>query len=174
MEFRHKNIRLPVDRYVGSEWYFVTFCCENRETVFQQQTRAEWFLNHLRGASAAHGIAVHAFCLMPDHIHLLAQGLSRSSHFLKFVKVLKQKTGYEYKQETGKQLWQKKSYDRILRSRDSPDSVAWYIWMNPVRKGLCRKAGEYAFSGSLTGAGVSTEPTVRPWIPPGKGEQRPT
>lgn len=33
MPFIHKNIRLPGDRYCGTEWYFVTFCCENRESL---------------------------------------------------------------------------------------------------------------------------------------------
>jgi len=33
MEFRHKNIRLPADRYRGSAWFFITFCCENRAEV---------------------------------------------------------------------------------------------------------------------------------------------
>jgi REP element-mobilizing transposase RayT len=51
---------------------------------------------------------------MPDHIHLLLQGLDTTSDLLQFLKALKQKTGYTYKQKTGKHLWQKKSYDRIL------------------------------------------------------------
>lgn len=168
MEFRHKNIRLSLDRYVGCEWYFVTFCCENRQPLFRQSAYVELFLNHVRSEAATHEIAVHAYCLMPDHVHLLAQGLKPSSDLLRFLKLLKQKTGFEYKQKTGKQLWQKKSYDRVLRSGESPESVAWYIWMNPVRRGLCRKAEEYDFSGSFTEAKARLNPPMQLWTPPWK------
>src|SRR6266704_5083306 len=36
------------------------------------------------------------------------------------------------------------------RSSDLWERVAWYIWMNPVRKGLCAHAQDYPFSGSFT------------------------
>ncbi|HKW62918.1 MAG TPA: transposase [Candidatus Acidoferrum sp.] len=169
--FIHKSIRLPEDRYRSSEWYFITFCCEGRQTVFLQKARAEWLLKNIQATSIAHAIAVHAYCIMPDHVHLLLQRRDPLSDVLKFLKLLKQRTGYEYKQETGRGLWQKKSYDRILREGDSPDAVAWYIWMNPVRRGFCNKPGEYVFSGSLTGQGPSSQPPTQSWLPPWK---RPT
>jgi putative transposase len=174
MEFRHKNIRLPADRYRGGGWFFITFCCEQRRAVFREPECCEWFLRNLAATSGGRAIAVHAFCLMPDHIHLLAQGLEPSSDLLKFLKSLKQKTGFEYKQKKGVQLWQKKSYDRILRSEDSPDSVAWYIWMNPVRGGICGSPREYAWSGSLTGAGPHAAPLTEYWTPPWKNGKAPT
>jgi len=165
MQSRHKNIRLPADRYRGTAWFFVTFCCENRERVFRQPTHAEWFLKHLRQASALHQLAIHAYCLMPDHIHLLTEGLQPSSDLLQFLKGVKQKSGFEYKQKTNSHLWQKKSYDHALRSSDPPDLVAWYIWMNPIRAGLCNKFHDYPWSGSLTSAGRPSTPPNRTWTP---------
>jgi putative transposase len=173
MVFVHKNIRLPADHYRGPEWYFVTFCCENREKIFHNQTLCNWFMKNLQSMAPLHRIAVHAYCLMPDHIHLLLQGLDVTSDLLKFLKALKQKTGFEYKQTTGKHLWQKKSYDRILRRNEAPDSVAWYIWLNPVRAGLCRSAREFPWSGSLTGTAPKAALPVEPWTPPWKSEKRP-
>jgi REP element-mobilizing transposase RayT/GNAT superfamily N-acetyltransferase len=173
MEFRHKNIRLPVDRYRGGSWFFITFCCENRRPVFTESECCEWFLHSLATISGGCGFAVHAFCLMPDHIHLLAEGLDSSSDLLKFLKSLKQRTGFQYKQKTGRQLWQKKSYDRILRHGDSPDSVAWYIWMNPIRGGICGSPRDYAWSGSLTGEGPHAALSAKYWTPPWKTEKRP-
>jgi hypothetical protein len=46
--FRHKNIRLPLDRYPGTGWFFITFCCENRNKIFLDPTRAQWLLDNLR------------------------------------------------------------------------------------------------------------------------------
>jgi putative transposase len=174
MTFHHKNIRLPADRYRGGELFFVTFCCENREHVFQEGVYCSWFLDSLRTAAVEHSFAIYAYCLMPDHVHLLTQGLNLKSDFLRFLKALKQTTAFEYKRKTGRQLWQKKSYDRILRSSDSPDPVAWYIWMNPVRAGICQNAQEYAWSGSFTGSGPRRMQPCESWTPPWKSKKAPT
>ena len=171
--FHHKSIRLPLDRYIGTAWFFLTFCCDHRKKIFLHRTRAQWFLAHLRSEALAHSIAIHAYCVMPDHVHLLSQGLAPTANLLQFLALLKQKTGFTYKQETKEQLWQKKSYDHALRSSDPRESVAWYIWLNPVRANLCATPHEYPFSGSLTGAGPSSAPPNEPWYPPWRSQGAP-
>ncbi len=166
----HKNIRLPADRYVGTAWFFLTFCCEHRKRIFLDPTRANWFLDHTRCEALAQTFAIHAYCIMPDHVHLLSQGLTPTADLLQFLTSLKQKTGFAYKQETKQQLWQKKSYDHAVRSSDPPESVAWYIWLNPVRAGLCSTANDYPYSGSLTGARPGSAPPTAPWSPPWRTE----
>jgi REP element-mobilizing transposase RayT len=87
---------------------------------------------------------------MPDHIHLLAQGLKPSSDFLNFVKAFKIKTSREFANQTNEQLWQKNFYDHIVRPNESAESVAWYIWLNPVRAGLAAHPKDYPLTGSFT------------------------
>ena len=96
------------------------------------------------------GFAIRAYCLMPDHLHFLASGSAANSNFLMFMKSFRIKSSRTHMRLTGKALWQKKFYDRILRSGESLESVAWYIWMNPVRAGLSKNVGEYPFAGSFT------------------------
>jgi putative transposase len=170
---RHKNIRLPLHRYVGTAWFFVTFCCEGRKKIFLEPTRAQWFLDNLRSHALSHSLAIHAYCVMPDHVHLLSQGLTPASDLLRFLKDLKRKTGFAYKQDTRQQLWQKKSYDHALRASDPPDLVAWYIWMNPVRAGLCIGVNDYPWSGSLTGPGPRSAPPQQTWSPPWRSQGAP-
>jgi hypothetical protein len=43
---------------------------------------------------------------------------------------------------------QKGFYDHILRPDDNADAVAWYIFNNPVRKGLVNDARDWPHSGS--------------------------
>ena len=171
--FVHKNIRLPLDRYVGTGWFFVTFCCEDRRQVFADPTRAQWFLDNLRPQALSHALAIHAYCVMPDHVHLLSQGLTPTSDLLRFLTDLKRQTGFTYKQETKQQLWQKKSYDHALRSSDAPDLVAWYIWRNPIRAGLSIAINDYPWSGSLTAAGPSSAPPNETWSPPWRTQLAP-
>lgn len=88
---------------------------------------------------------------------------------LAFVKNFKQRTGYKFEQNYQRTLWQKKFYDRILRPKDSPEGVAAYIWLNPVREGICESPEEYAFSGSLVVDWKEIVRVTEPWVPGWKG-----
>jgi REP-associated tyrosine transposase len=161
----HKNIRLAPQNYLGQQIYFVTICCQARRNIFMDPQRCSWLLEILRSESAVRNFAIHAYCVMPDHLHFLAEGLQPSSNLLNFVKSFKLKTSRFQLAETSSALWQKKFFDHILRSNESILSVAWYIWMNPVRRKLCHSVGEYPFAGSFTH--VSAQQALPPpsWSP---------
>jgi putative transposase len=161
----HKNIRLDAANYTGKRAYFVTQCCHERRKYFADAARCEWLLSHLRHLSAAHVFAIPAYCVMPDHVHLLVDGLRATSDFLTFMKSLKIKTSREFEVESPNQLWQKKYIDHILRPKESMDAVAWYIWLNPVRAGLTRAPGIYPFAGSFTTAIPKCSSWPETWVP---------
>src|SRR5579864_9548671 len=90
--FRHKNIRLPAENYRGRKLYFLTLCFYQRRPYSSNQRLAKWLIFSLRKNSANCEFAIHAYCLMPDHLHALAEGLSERSNFIKFIESLKQET----------------------------------------------------------------------------------
>ncbi len=102
---------------------------------------------------------------MPDHFHALVRGMETTSDLLVFLKRLKQETAYEFQRRFGHTLWQMRFYDHILRPKDSPDRVAAYIWMNPVRQGLCGDPKEYAYSGSFVSDWKGAAQPDEPWAP---------
>ena len=163
--FRRKNIRLHPTRYQGRIWVFITICCEFRRRVFAESARAQLLIDLLRSTAEKYHFAVHAYCVMPDHFHALVEGIAADSSLLSFVRNFKQMSSREYSRATGQQLWQKKFYDHVLRAEDSPGAVSWYIWMNPVRKGLCRKPIEYPLSGSFTKAWLDLIQPKETWVP---------
>jgi putative transposase len=166
MRFRRKNIRLHPTRYRGRAWFFVTICCEEQARIFADSNKAQWLMEHLRRTAEKCHFAVHAFCAMPDHFHALVEGTIPESDLLLFVSIFKRATSLEYSGVSGSPLWQKKFYDHILRQNESPDAVAWYIWMNPVRKGLCSTPIEFPFSASFTERWEKRFPPHQTWIPP--------
>lgn len=168
--FHHKNIRLRGVNYVGQQCYFLTLCCFGRRPVFADPRRCARLLEIFRAESAMRSFAIHAYCVMPDHFHFLAEAQEPSSDLMGFVKTLKIKTSRRYQRETSRTLWQKKFFDHILRPHESPESVAWYIWLNPVRKGLSRTIGEYPFAGSFTEMSKRMDSTAAAWIPPWKAK----
>jgi putative transposase len=173
MPFPHKNIRLHPAKYIDRSLVFVTFCCANRRPDFANSTNASWLIDYLREQSIAYEIAVRAYCVMPDHFHGLFSGIEPASDLLAFVKNLKHKTAREYLYRFHLALWQKKFYDHILRERDNPTAVAGYIWMNPVRKGLCNDPCEYPYSGSFVRDWKQEMSPVKSWAPEWKSKVKP-
>lgn len=169
--FRHKNIRLSSAEYTGRKVYFLTICCESRRAVFSNSKRAEWLIIELHGESNKHRFLVHAYCVMPDHFHVLVEGASTDSNLLAFAKSFKQKTSFGFRRETGFPLWEKKFHDHILRRDVAIDRIAWYIWMNPVRKGLCTVPMDYPFSGSFTMSWKDERRFAETWVPEWKNVQ---
>ncbi len=125
-----------------------------------------WLIDMLRQESVSAQFLVYAYCIMPDHLHVLVQGLDTTSDLLAFVKRLKQSTGYEFRKRFHRNLWQKKFHDHILRENEAVQSVAVYIWMNPVRKGLCANPSNYPYSGSFVLDWKNAPTPAKPWTPP--------
>ena len=173
MQYPHKNIRLPAHNYLGQRRHFVTVCCEQRRRVFLSSKRAEWLIQAIRRESISHDFAVYAYSVMPDHFHMLALGKDSTSDLLEFVKALKQTTAYEFERLIGISLWQKKFYDRILRPKDSVAPVAAYIWMNPVRKRMCKDPKSYPHSGSFVVDWATINLPKEEWLPPWKKNPSP-
>jgi putative transposase len=163
--FFHKNIRLPATEYVGTKSFFVTLCSAGRQSRFTDFRLALHILRSLREQAVERAFDIHAYCLMPDHLHFLAQGTQPHCDLLDFVRAFRLCSSPPYSKATGQPLWQKKYFDHILRSSSSLNSVAWYIWMNPVRKGLASKAGEYSFCGSFTNADLAWKKPAQVWTP---------
>ena len=168
MTFPRKRIRLPSANYIGLQRYFLTFCCSGRRECFLWADFNNYFVEQLRQQSASYQFVVPSYCLMPDHVHLLVEGLSVNSNLAPFVKAFKQVTGFEFERRTGQRLWQRYYYDHVLRPKDDPNPVAWYIWLNPVRAGLCEEPKGFRFLGSMTGLWPTGTRADSIWVPPKK------
>lgn len=156
---------------MGRKWFFVTICCHHRAARFASDGCATWVLELLRTEAILHEFLIDAYCAMPDHLHFLALGTTATSDLLKFLRSFKQKTTFRYLEVERAKLWQDNFYDHILRSHENPRQVAAYIWLNPVRKGLCRDFQEYPFSGSFSRPWKTA--VADSWIPPWKRERMP-
>jgi putative transposase len=166
--FKRKNIRLQSENYRGRRLYFATLCFYERRPLGNNQRFASWLIGRLRVHAAANEFLVHAYCIMPDHMHLLAEGANDECNLRDFIERFKQRTAFEFSGKATARLWQFKYYDHIVRTGEAGDQIAWYIWMNPVRKGLCRTPQDYPLSGSFTdvGAKMLKKPFTQVWSPP--------
>ena len=142
-----KKIRLPADLYQGQRAYSITICTSNSLEHFKNPDIVKFAAGIMKDVLTECGIAIYAYCFMPDHLHILL-GSDERSDVVQCIRKFKQLTGYHVKRQFGFTLWQKSFYDHILRKEENIREVARYILENPVRKGLVDDFREYPFLGS--------------------------
>lgn len=98
----------------------MTLCCQGRGPTLAKRETAPRLLSQLRQSAAQYGFGVHAYCVMPDHLHILAEGLKVESKLFAFVRGFKQKSAFEHQQQTGERLWQFKFYAQALNDHAMP------------------------------------------------------
>jgi len=89
---------------------------------------------------------LHAFVVMPNHVHLL---VTSSTPLSAWLRSLKGYTGHEALRilnQSGKTFWQDESYDHIVRDDKEFWSIRHYIEWNPVRAGLVTLPEEFPWS----------------------------
>ena len=142
--------RFPEFDYKGFNRYFLTVCVNQRAPIFLDVELGRCLAGHFLPIAATFDFEVIAYCIMPDHFHILVGGNTDDCELMPFMHRWKQVTGYWWKHELRHQtrLWQKGYYDRILRDSDSTEGVMRYILENPVRAGLVEDVRDYPLIGA--------------------------
>lgn len=131
--------------------YFVTFVTQNRYVLAPEArdvTLAACIHDHLR----LHWLTIAV--VMPDHVHLLTTPLEETTlhNILRRIKTASAHRINKLLNRTGP-LWQRESFDHILRNSESHREKADYIWNNPVRAGLVARADDYSWVWRADSAG---------------------
>ncbi len=144
--------RLPREAYRGYVLVAFTACVADSRYLFTPANAdvvAE-FVAHLRRSAAATHCEVPAYCFMPDHAHVLIQGIDGLADAWRAMSGFKQLSGYWLGRHPEYQCaWQKDFYDHVTRSNRDVGSQARYIVNNPVRAGLVARWDEYPYSGAF-------------------------
>jgi putative transposase len=145
---KRKRTRLKEFDYSQPYIYFLTICTIKKKDIFQNDDLNRKIIHCLLEEKTNSGIKLLCYCLMSNHIHLLAQPKNPDANISKFIAAFKRKT-YKIFQNYGIEgkIWQSSFYDHILRKREALSLIMKYILNNPVRKGLVEKWDEYPHSG---------------------------
>lgn len=133
-------------------------------TVFHDQSDYEAFVELMSGASARVPMRVTAYCLMPDHFHLVLwptgdEDVSRWMQWLMTSHVRR----YHRVQGTGGHVWQGRFRAFPIAQDEHLLAVMRYVERNPVRAGLVERAEGWRWS-SLRWRGAVAPP---PWLDEG-------
>jgi putative transposase len=133
---------------MGCHQYFLTICTFERRQYFPREDLVCGVRSTFLRTASELQFAISAYCFMPDHIHILAEGTAETADLRAFVntaKISERRSLLDSRQIVAGWL-----LDRVLRETDSAYAVARYIVQNPVRAGLARSPIEHPFCGSST------------------------
>ena len=119
----------------------------NRGLLFGTDTDRQMFMRYLIEARDKHGVHIHAFVLMSNHVHLLATGsepfsLSRAMQALgrRYARYFNRRHG-----RTGT-LFEGRFHSSLVETERYLLTCMRYIELNPVRAGMVRGPGEHRWS----------------------------
>lgn len=154
--------------------HHVTQRGNHRDPVFFSPGDREYYLHRLRELADAHAVGVTAYCLMPNHVHLVLVPATPNGLY----RALKVVHGH-YAQRVNRMwglkghLWQGRYFSSPLDA-DYFGNAVRYVELNPVRAGLARKAEEYPWSSAAAHCGLRSDPLVtdrpRPSVLAGIGD----
>ena len=119
----------------------------NRQAIFTEDAERRRYLAWLGEIAAERGLAVHAYVLMTNHVHLLATPEAPDS-----VGRTLQSLGRRYvpyfngRHDRSGTLWDGRYRSALVDSESYFLVCSRYIELNPIRAGLVRRRRDYAWS----------------------------
>ena len=133
----------------------------DRRVIFHDASDYSIFLNWLREASKQFSVAIHAYVLMSNHLHLLASpsdqvGLGRmmqwiGRHYVPY---------FNYKYQRNGTLWQGRYKTAVIDSERYFLTCSRYIELNPVRADMVLSPVDYYWSSYQHHIGARTDPLI--------------
>lgn len=133
----------------------------DRQTVFRDADDYLAFLRWLREAARQFKVAIHAYVLMPNHVHLLAspsdsEGLGKmmqwvGRHYVPYFNARYGRTGT---------LWQGRYKAAVIDSEPYFLLCSRYIESNPVRAGIAASPSDYSWSSFAHHAGIRPDSVI--------------
>jgi putative transposase len=135
----------------------------NRSACFGDDSDYLCYLTYLRKLSRQHGCTVHAYCLMPNHVHLLLtpQHPEGCRHLMRDLGQCYVRYFNRRHKRTGT-LWEGRYRSCIVESARYVLACYRYIELNPVRAGIVTHPHGYTWSSYAANSGFATDALASP------------
>ena len=132
-----------------------------RQRTFFDDSDYAAYVDLIKNLKTAAGVEIWAYCLMPNHVHVIAvpkakQSLARlfgTAHhrYAKRVNAIHDWRGH---------LWQERFYSVVMDESHTLAAMR-YVEMNPVRAGLCKRAEEWPWSSVHENLGIGNNNMIK-------------
>lgn len=135
----------------------------NKTRIFFTRDDATCFLGWLGDAAERYRLSIHAYVLMPNHLHLLASAKDADSLPRTMQSVGRRYVRYLNRRiERSGTLWEGRYRATVVDTDSYFFRVSRYIELNPVRAALSPDAGSYRWSSHRATALGNPDPLLTP------------
>ena len=135
--------------------YFITTVTASRRRLFQAEQNAMLLIDVLQTQRCKGNVAMHAFVIMPDHVHLLLT----PAHEVSLEKVMQLiKGGFSFRLKSKTDVWERSYDSRRIQDASDFNGRLHYIHQNPVRAFKVTSAELYPFSSATRHAQLDPMP----------------
>jgi putative transposase len=133
----------------------------DRRAIFADDVDRERYLTLLREVAADHGLALHAYVLMPNHVHLLATP-ARAGDIGRSVQALGRRyvRWFNDRHRRSGALFEGRYRSTVVDADRYLLAVMRYIELNPVRAGLVHSAAAFRWSSHAHHVGLGVDPLI--------------
>lgn len=140
--------------------YHITQRGADQKAIFREDRDRYIYLSLLKESGEKHGLSYEGYCLMTNHVHLLAVPREANSLHLGLKWAHAAYARYYHASYGGcGHFWQARFYSCILSGPHRWRALA-YVEMNPVRAGMRARAEDYVWSSASAHLGLG-----RPHLP---------
>ncbi len=144
---------------IETQFVHVTSRGHDRRTLFHHDADYERFLGYLETAIGRYRWQCHAYCLMPNHFHLLLEtevdALGRGMLMLNGAYA----RYFNWRYDAGGHLFERKYRREAIAGEEHFLVCFRYIAQNPVKAGLCDRPEDWNWSNYRATAGLAPVPS---------------
>jgi putative transposase len=141
--------------------YFITFSTFQRMRLFVVEPYVRLFLKTLYTYQRQGAFQLHAFVVMPEHVHLLITPAPEKT-LERVVQLIKGGYSRDFGLHFGlkKEVWQRGFTDHRIRDAQDFEIHRGYIHHNPVKRGLVENPVEYRYCSAFPGFRLDIWPSA--------------
>jgi putative transposase len=145
--------------------YFVTFSTWQRRRLFVVENYVRLFLKTLYRYRREGRFQIHAFVVMPEHVHLLISPVDNIT-IERSVQLVKGSYSHALGEILGRnrEIWQRGFTDHRIRDREDFVNHENYVHQNPVERKIVNDSSEYRYCSAFPGYKLDS------WPPAAKAE----
>ena len=141
-----------IRNYIAGGTYFLTLVTHERRPIFKSEITILKFLDVINNIQD-YPFDLLAYCILPDHIHLLIKLPDNDDDYSTRVKEIKKKTTLLIRENQKKPtmtIWQKRFWEHTIRDFEDLQNPSDYIHYNPVKHGYCENYEDWKWSSYKT------------------------
>ena len=148
---KHSHLRRLDRIWIENPIFFITTCTDERRNILANSQVAVILVEEWVNAKEYHDWHTGRYVIMPNHVHFFCAPGNDAPDLSVFMKFWKEWTSKKIKKESGIEgnIWQREFFDHLLRNEESYAQKWDYVFNNPVRAGLVKKAHEWPWQGEI-------------------------